>query len=72
MTEELFVAAAMPIPLDAQIRCVEREIEMRERVYKRWVDERRLTQKVADREINTMRAVLATLKTMQSNPTGRS
>lgn len=54
-----------PTPADVsladQIACVEREIAMRERVYPRWVQSERMTQEKADRELLTMRAVLATL-----------
>jgi hypothetical protein len=45
-----------------QIRCVEREIALRRRVYPRWVAEERMSQVVADGEVSTMEAVLATLK----------
>lgn len=51
-----------PIPLTAQIACVEREIAMRERVYPRRVASGKLAQGKADQEIAAMRAVLATLK----------
>lgn len=47
--------------LQEQIACVEREIAMRVRVYPHWVRGGRLKQDKADREIETMRAVLATL-----------
>lgn len=58
----LFTDDQAPIPLAAQIECVEREIKLRERVYPRWIVGARITQDKADREIATMRAVLATLK----------
>lgn len=58
---ELFTEP-LPVPIEDQIRCVEREIEMRERVYPRWVSEKRLTQAKADRELAAMRAVLRTLQ----------
>lgn len=45
-----------------QIAAVKREIALRERVYPRWVADRRLTQDKADREIAAMKAVLATLE----------
>lgn len=48
--------------LDAQIACVKREINMRVHVYPRWVGQGRMTQAEADRELNTMRAVQATLE----------
>lgn len=54
-----------PTPADVsladQIASVEREIAMRERVYPRWVQSERMTQRQADRELLAMRAVLATL-----------
>lgn len=49
------------VPLAEQIWCVRREINMRERVYPRWVLARRMSQHQADRELAAMRAVLATL-----------
>ena len=51
-----------PIPLSAQIACVEREIAMRVSVYGRRVQDGRMKQEKADAEIAAMRAVLATLK----------
>jgi len=51
-----------PVPLDEQIKSVEREIAVRVRVYPRWVVDRRLTQAKADHEIAAMKAVLATLQ----------
>lgn len=45
-----------------QIASVEREIRMRERVYPRWVEQRRMTVKTAEHELACMRAVLATLQ----------
>lgn len=47
--------------LTDQIAEVEREITMRQRVYPRLVQNRTLSQAKADRSIETMRAVLATL-----------
>lgn len=57
-----------PIPLAAQIACVEREIAMRERVYPRWVSEKRMPQKKADDEMAAMRAVLRTLRGIAEAP----
>lgn len=55
-----------PTPADVsltdQIACIEREIRMRERVYPRWVESKRMTQTKADHEILVMRAVLDSLK----------
>ncbi len=46
------------IDIDAQIRCVEREIGFRERGFARRVEAGRMTQEKADYEIAAMRAVL--------------
>lgn len=56
--------AAKPSLAD-QVACVEREIALRERVYPRWVQVKRLTQEAADRELDRMRAVLHTLRLAQ-------
>jgi hypothetical protein len=45
-----------------QIASVEREIRMRERVYPRWVEQRRMMEKTAEHEIACMRAVLTSLQ----------
>lgn len=47
--------------IDAQIRCVQREIKMRERVYPRWVEDQRMNKHHAAFEIDCMKAVLRTL-----------
>ena len=52
----------MTIPISEQIACVQREIKMRERVYSRWVQNGRMTQKKADAELEAMRAVLDTVR----------
>ena len=45
-----------------QIACIEREIGYRLRVYPRRVADGKMTQQLADRELDRMRAVLDTLK----------
>lgn len=55
----------MSVPIEHQVACVKREISMRERVYGRWVSEKRMTQRKADEELAAMRAVLATLETIE-------
>jgi hypothetical protein len=50
------------VTISEQIRCAQRELSLRERVYPRWVSDRRMTQDKADREIAGMRAVIATLE----------
>ena len=48
-----------------QIKCVEREISMRHRVYPRWVANKRMTQDKSTREIATMQAAKETLIKVQ-------
>ena len=48
--------------LSEQIRCVEREIRMRNRVYPGLVDRRKMSPQECEREMLTMAAVLETLK----------
>lgn len=48
-----------------QIACVRREIAMRNKVYPRWVESGRMHRDQADREIESMIAVLATLRAVQ-------
>ena len=45
-----------------QIKCVEREIRMRERVYARWVGAGKMSAGKADYELRCMKAVLETLQ----------
>jgi hypothetical protein len=44
---------------DEKRACIERELKMRRRVYPRWVENEKMTQAQADREIATMEAILA-------------
>jgi len=48
--------------IDEQIECVKREISLRGRVYPRWVEQGRMKQEAADRELNRIKAVLRTLE----------
>lgn len=57
-----------PRTLDEQIACVEREIRMRERNYPRWVENGKLSQEKADREIELMKAVSRTLHNYKGLP----
>lgn len=54
------------ISLQEQIKCVEREIAMRRRVYPRWIFNNKMKQAQADLEIERMEAVLNTLQTLQT------
>ncbi len=58
----------MKVSMTEQIKCVKREISMRERVYPRFVKKGKMTQDEADREIAAMKAVLDTLNE-KSEPT---
>lgn len=53
------------ITIDEQIKAVEREISMRRRVYPRWVENKRMSQEKAVKEVKAMEAVLETLKEVQ-------
>jgi hypothetical protein len=55
------------VTLERQIACVEREIRMRLKVYARWVDQKKLTQATADKELREMRAVLDTLQSLKGS-----
>lgn len=54
-----------PPTLSEQIACVQRELSYRDRVYGRLVFAGKMTRARADREIELMRAVLATLKQLE-------
>ena len=56
----------MTVSLDDQIKSVGRELGMRRATYPRWVKSGRMTQDEANREIERMDAVYATLKALQS------
>lgn len=60
-----------PVSLARQMRCVERELNMRRRVYPRWVADRKLEQFEADDEIEAMQAVLDTLKKVNDQGQGQ-
>lgn len=65
MTDPLF--PSLPIPLEAQIACIERELRYREGFYPRWIAEKKMTQRKMDEELAAMRAVLRTLKGIAEN-----
>lgn len=54
-----------PITIDEQIACVQRERDMRMRLYPRWVRDGKLTQAAADEELCRLDAVLATLEAVR-------
>jgi hypothetical protein len=55
----------MSIPLAQQIKCVEIEIKRRERAYPIAMISHKLGKAEADKQIETMKAVLATLRAQQ-------
>jgi hypothetical protein len=55
------------VSLADQIRCVGRELGMRRTVYPKFIASGRMKQDEADREIERMDAVYATLKALQSS-----
>ena len=63
MPDDLFPQAE--IPLEAQIKCVDREITFRRRVYARRVSMGRMSEVFADQQIALMKAVLKTLKELR-------
>lgn len=52
----------MPVTIEEQVKCVRREIGMRERVYPRRVESGKMRPEVATYETEAMKAVLATLE----------
>jgi hypothetical protein len=60
LLEDLFPQAE--IPLEPQIKCVEREIKFRRRVYARRISQGRMSEVFADQQLKLMEAVLETLK----------
>jgi len=48
-----------PVTRHDKMRCLQRELDMRRRVYPRWVKTGKMLQVSADREIATMEAILA-------------
>ena len=59
MPDDLFPKGE--IPLESQIKCVEREIKFRKRVYERRISLGKMSRIFASRQIALMEAVLKTL-----------
>lgn len=60
LPDDLFPQAE--IPMEAQVKCVEREIKYRRRVYARRISLGRMSEVFADQQLKLMEAVLETLK----------
>jgi hypothetical protein len=56
----------IPVTLEEQIASIEREIALRERVYPRWIADKKMSAAKAEKEIDAMKAVLETLKGFQT------
>lgn len=54
------------IDIDAQIACIKRELRLRQSAYPRFVARGTMLQRDADRELQAMQAVLATLERVRS------
>ena len=54
--------------LNEQIAELERELAMRERAYPRWIAAKTLKQDVADRQVARLKASIATLSRLRSDP----
>jgi hypothetical protein len=54
------------VSIDDQIRCVTREIALRNRVYASRIEKRAMTEAEAERELSAMQAVLHTLQTIKA------
>ena len=52
----------MSVPISEQIACVKRELALRQRNYPKWVAAGRMKQIESDRELERMKAVLASLE----------
>lgn len=48
--------------LEAQLTEARRELAMREGVYPRWIDDGKITARLADRRIRLMQAIIETLQ----------
>jgi hypothetical protein len=56
------MADLFPINLDDQIACAAREVNMRKKVYPRWVSTGKMKQEEAEREIAVMESILNKLR----------
>lgn len=55
----------MSVSIEDQIEAAKRELNLRRRVYPRWIFEGKMTQKKMDHEIAAMEAIVATLESLQ-------
>ena len=64
LPDDLFPQAE--IPMEAQVKCVEREIKYRRRVYARRISLGRMSEVFADQQLKLMEAVLKTLQELRN------
>lgn len=62
-----FALPERPISIGQQIAAAGRELQLRERVYPRWVDAGTMTAEKARHEIACMKAIVATLQSLNHN-----
>lgn len=62
MSDGLFQTLPVQVSADRQIECLKRELRFRGRVFKRRVDEGRMSQSQMDEEITSMQAALSTVE----------
>jgi hypothetical protein len=53
------------VPLSDQIKCAKREVAMRERAFPKWVRDGRMKADAAEHELAAMRAIVATLESIE-------
>jgi hypothetical protein len=56
--ERLTELHTVPISLEAMLGCAKRELALRRNVYRKWVRDKRYTQRQADHEIELMQAIV--------------
>jgi len=59
------------ITIDDQIKCAERELAMRKRVYPRWITAKKMSEEKANREIAVMESIIKTLKAVKKIENGQ-
>jgi hypothetical protein len=52
----------LPITRADKVACLEREVHLREQVYPRWVEQKKMSYERANREIDVMREILSDYK----------
>lgn len=57
----------MTVPIEAQVRCVERELRLRQEHYPRWIQKGKLREAKAREELEAMEAVLETLREVEQS-----